>query len=599
MAAGYIMIKNSSNDQEEIVLQGIGVSPGVVIGPAFRLVNEEEHIVEREVEPQEIPREINRFLGSLEATRGQIREIQSKLVDSIGHGDASIFDAHLMVLDDRVFIEEVIKEITETRQNAEACVRIVSGKYSDALNAIKDDYLRERVVDVRDVARRIMRNLSGRQAAPLEALDIPSIVVATELAPSETASLQKHMALGFATDMGSPTAHTAVMARAMQIPAVVGLHDISVRVSTGDQMLMDGNKGALIIRPTEERLSEYGHVLEVRETFENVLQEQVSLPTATTDEHRVELSANIETPDEVDTVLSKQADGIGLFRSEFVFLTDARIPSEEKQVEIYDQVAERLAPAPVVIRTLDLGGDKFLSHVKYPSEMNPFMGWRAIRLCLAQPKMFRTQLRAILRASKRGNVKIMYPMITKAEEVLQAQEILEQAKAELRMEGHAFDENIDVGVMIETPSAALTADTIAPHVSFFSIGTNDLIQYTLAVDRVNERVAYLYEPTHPAIVKLIKETIDVGQEHGVHVALCGEMGADPIMTPLLIGLGLHEISVTPPGIPLIKDAIRHLSRKDCRALAEEAVKMHSAGEIVAACREMITQCRPEILDLVS
>ena len=593
------MTQNSTSNQEEVVLQGIGVSPGVVIGPVFRLVNEEEHIVERDVTPQEIPREINRFRGSLDATRRQIRDIQSTFAENIGHGDASIFDAHLMVLDDRVFIEEVIRDITEKRQNAEAGVRVVSEKYADALGAIKDAYLRERVVDVQDVARRILRNLSGRQAAPLEDIDQPSIVVATELAPSETAALQRDKVLGFATDLGSPTAHTAVMARAMRIPAVVGLHDISVRVSTGDRMLMDGNKGVLIIRPTAERLSEYGHVLEVRKSFENVLQEQVALVAETSDAHRVGLSANIEIPEEVDAVVAQGADGIGLFRSEFVFLTRGHLPSEDEQAAIYERVAKRLAPAPVVIRTLDLGGDKFLSHVKYPSEMNPFMGWRAIRLCLAQPDMFRTQLRAILRASRHGNVKIMYPMVTKVDEVIQAQELLDSARAELRSEGTPFDEELQVGVMIETPSAALTTRAIAPHVSFFSVGTNDLIQYTLAVDRVNERVAYLYEPTHPAIVRLIKETIDVGHEYGVHVALCGEMGADPIMTPLLLGLGLDEISVTPTAIPLIKDAIRHLSQKDSQALVEEAMRKHSAAEIVSLCREMIAQVRPEILDLVS
>ncbi|MDA0322309.1 MAG: phosphoenolpyruvate--protein phosphotransferase [Verrucomicrobia bacterium] len=592
------MTQNSTSDQEEVVLQGIGVSPGVVIGPVFRLVNEEEHIVERDVTPREIPREINRFHGSLDATRRQIRDIQSTFEKSIGHGDASIFDAHLMVLDDRVFIEEVVRDITEKRRNAEAGVRVVSEKYAAALGAIKDAYLRERVVDVQDVARRILRNLSGRQEAPSEDIDQPSILVATELAPSETAALKRDKVLGFATDLGSPTAHTAVMARAMRIPAVVGLHDISVRVSTGDRMLMDGNKGVLIIRPTAERLSEYGHVLEVRKSFENVLQGQVALVAETRDAHRVGLSANIEIPEELDAVVSQGAEGIGLFRSEFVFLAQGHLPSEDEQAEIYERVAKRLAPAPVVIRTLDLGGDKFLSHVKYPSEMNPFMGWRAIRLCLAQPDMFRTQLRAILRASRHGNVKIMYPMITKVDEVLQAQELLESAKAELRSKGTPFDEQLPVGVMIETPSAALTTRAIAPHVSFFSVGTNDLIQYTLAVDRVNERVAYLYEPTHPAIVRLIKETIDVGHEHGVHVALCGEMGADPIMAPLLIGLGLDEISVTPTAIPLIKDAIRHLSHKDSQALAEEAMKKHSAAEIVSLCREVIAQVRPEILDLV-
>ena len=579
-------------------MHGIGVSPGVVVGPVFRLTPSEEHVVEREIEPNEISREINRFLGSLDSTRVQIREIQKKLEEGIGQRDASIFDAHLLVLDDRVFIEEVIRGITDKRQNAEAMVRIVSGKYAGALEAVRDEYLRERVIDVRDVTRRIIRNPSGRQTEPLDSLREPSILVTTELTPSETATLHKHMVLGFATDLGSPTAHTAVMARTMRIPAVVGLHDISVRVSTGDEMLMDGNKGVLIVHPSEERLREYGHVIEVRESFKNIVNEHKQLPAETTDGHRIVLSANIETPDEIEDVINEGAEGVGLFRSEFLFLAQAHLPTEDEQAEIYDRVATRLAPASVVIRTLDLGGDKFLSQVKYPSEMNPFMGWRAIRLCLAQPEMFRSQLRAILRASRNGNVKLMYPMISNANEVIEAQEILDQAKQELRDRDMPFDESIEVGVMIETPSAALTADAIAEHVGFFSIGTNDLIQYTLAVDRVNELVAYLYEPTHPAIMKLIHETIEVGHAHGIKVSLCGEMGGDPLMVPLLVGLGIDELSVAPPLIPLIKDAIRHMSISESRDLATTALDSKSARDIVERCREMMRRNRPEILDFV-
>jgi phosphotransferase system enzyme I (PtsI) len=407
------------------------------------------------------------------------------------------------------------------------------------------------------------------------------------------------MVLGFATDLGSPTAHTAVMARAMNIPAVVGLHDISVRVSTGDEILMDGNKGLLILHPTEQRLKEYGHVIEVRESIRSGLSGLRDLPAQTIDGHRVILSANMETSEEVDSIAAYGAEGVGLFRSEFLFLAKAQLPDEAAQAAIYDEVAGRLAPAKVVIRTLDLGGDKFLSHERYPDEMNPFMGWRAIRLCLAQPAMFSTQMRAILRASRHGNVRIMYPMVSKAEEVEQANELLARAKDQLRGEGVPFDENIEVGVMIETPSAALTVDVIADHVRFFSIGTNDLIQYTLAVDRVNERVAYLYEPTHPAIIRLIRQTVEVGHARGLSVSLCGEMGASPILAPLLVGMGVDTLSVAPPAVPVVKQAIRSIEFADAQRLAQEAYVAKSAGEIVSRCRDLIARKRPEILELVS
>lgn len=582
----------------EIALHGIGVSPGVAIGHVFRLVNDEEHITEREIGPAEISREISRFIDALDQTRRQIRELQRSLEAGIGHSDASIFDAHLLVLDDRAFLEDVIKTITDARRNAEAVVRKVSEKYAKALSDVKDDYLRERVIDVRDVARRIVRNLSGRKAGPLDDLREPSVVVATELTPSETASLRKDLALGFLTDLGSPTAHTAVMARAMGIPAIVGLHDFSTRVSTGDRVLMDGNKGLIWVNPTPERLREYGHVIEVRNTIQNELKQLRDQPAETSDGHRVILAANLETDADGDAVQEFGAEGVGLFRSEYLFLAKRSLPTEDEQAAVYGSVARRFAPAPVVIRTLDLGGDKFLSNMTYPAEMNPFMGWRAIRLCLAQPDVFRAQLRAILRASAQGNVRVMYPMITKAEEVREANEHLEACKDALRAEGQAFDENLQVGVMIETPSAALTAELIADYVSFFSIGTNDLIQYALAVDRVNERVAYLYEPTHPAILKLVRHTLEVGRTMGKGVSMCGEMAGNPVLAPLLVGMGFRELSVAPAAVPLVKDAIRNISLSQARELAVAAESARTAAEILAQCRELVGRVTPEILELV-
>jgi phosphotransferase system enzyme I (PtsI) len=584
--------------QKEIELKGIGVSRGVAVGPVFLLTNEEDRLVEREISEDDIPREIARFEEALIATRYQIHEIQQKVGEAIGQKSASIFDAHLLVVDDRAFVEEVIRGLSAQRKNVEAVLSSVANRYAQALEDLKDDYLRERAADIRDVTRRILRNLSGRSSQLLSQLEHPCVVIANDLAPSDTASLNKNKVIGFATDLGSPTSHTAIMARALEIPAVVGLHDVSVRVSPGDQILIDGNKGLIIIHPTRERLERYGKIAEARQMIQSGLSALKNEQAITQDGYHVLLSANIELPSDVDTVIANGAYGVGLFRSEYLYLAQDGMPTEEEQFKAYDEVAQRLAPAPVIIRTLDLGGDKFLSHLKTPQELNPFMGWRAIRFCLAQPDIFKTQLRAILRASRHGNVKLMYPMISNVDEVLQANALLDQAKHELRTKGISFNEDMEVGVMVEVPSAALTANLIAPHVNFFSLGTNDLVQYTLAVDRVNERIAYLYEPTHPAIMRLIKQTIDVGHEHDVWTGICGEMAGNPLMAPLLVGLGVDELSVSPTMVPLVKDAIRSVRYSQAEDLARAALTSECAKDVLDLCRKLTEEVAPEILELV-
>lgn len=586
-------------EKKEIELKGVGVSPGVVVGTAFLVTTEDDRLVERTISDDEIPREIARFEEALIVTRSQIHDIQQKVGDAIGHDSASIFDAHLLVVDDRSFVEEVIRGLSTQRRNVEVVLSSVANRYAQALAGLDDDYLRERAADVRDVTRRILRNLSGRSTSVLTQLDRPYVVIANDLAPSDTAMMRKDRVIGFATDMGSPTSHTAIMARALAIPAAVGLHDVSIRVSTGDDVLVDGSKGLLIIRPTRERLEHYGKIAEIRQSIEVKLAGLKDQPAVTKDGYQVTVSANIELPADMDAVAANGATGVGLFRTEYLYLSMKTLPTEQDQFAAYDEVARRAGSAPVIIRTLDLGGDKFLSHLKTPAELNPFMGWRAIRFCLAQPDIFKTQLRAVLRASVHENVKLMYPMVSNVDEVIRANAFLEEAKTELRQQNVPFNENLEVGVMIEVPSAAITANLIAPHVDFFSLGTNDLVQYTLAVDRVNERVAYLYEPTHPAIIRLIKNTIDVGHEHGIWAGICGEVAANPLMSPLLMGLGIDEFSMSPSAVPMVKQAIRNVRFAEAEELARAALASESASEVLSLCIKLAEQVSPEILELVS
>ena len=594
------MSDHSQEGLKEVELKGVPGSPGVAVGPVLLVKNEDERLVERAINEEDIPREITRFEEALIATRHQVHEIQQKVSSAIGPESASIFDAHLLVVDDRSFVEEVIRGLSSQHKNVEAVLTSVADRYAQALSAIEDDYLRERAADVRDVTRRVLRNLSGRSTAFLTQLDKPYIVVSNDLAPSDTATLNRDKVMGFGTDLGSPTSHTAIMARALAIPAVVGLHDVSVRVSTGDTVLIDGNKGLFVINPTRERLEHYGKVQEMRQSVETKLKELKDQAAVTKDGYQVTLSANIELPGDVDAVIQNGAVGVGLFRTEYLYLSmKQQLPSEEDQYNAYVEVARRVGSAPAIIRTLDLGGDKFLSHLKTPAELNPFMGWRAIRFCLAQPDIFKTQLRAVLRASTYENIKLMYPMVSNVDEVLRANVFLEEAKNELRQRGQPFNEELEVGVMIEVPSAAITANLIAPHVDFFSLGTNDLVQYTLAVDRVNERVAYLYEPTHPAIIRLIKSTIDVGHEHGIWVGICGEMASSPLMAPLLMGLGIDEFSMSPPAIPLVKEAIRSVRFHEAEELARLVLASESAPKVLELCRKLLEKVSPEILELIS
>ncbi len=585
----------------ERVFRGIPVSPGVCRGKILVLGKpQREAIARRVVSEADVPHELKRLEQALVETRQQILEVQRQVTEGLGAQDGSIFDAHLLVLEDPTLIEEVTRLIEKERICAEHAFQKVAEKYAHTLSAIDDDYLRERATDMRDVTARMLDNLLGHSDSfDLRQVKESCIIISYDLTPSQTAQINKKMVIGFATDIGSRTSHTAIMARSLRIPAVVGLHSASQDLASGAYALLDGFNGQIIVNPTDQTLFEYGQLERKRVPLEAKLKETIDKPAVTLDGNQVVLSANVEQPSDTEAVLASGAEGVGLFRTEYLFINRETLPTEEEQYKAYREVAAALKPSPVIIRTLDLGGDKFLSHLQVPQEMNPFLGWRAIRFCLQEREIFRTQLRAILRASVEGNVKMMYPMISGLEELVQANALVEQYKAELSRDGIAFDANLEIGAMIEIPSAAVVAESLAKRVKFFSLGTNDLIQYSLAVDRLNERIAHLYEPTHPAILRLIKMTTDAGARNGIWTGVCGEMAGDPVLTPLLLGLGVTELSASPGTVPQLKYLIRRLKMSEARELAEFALNCESGPEILARCKKLAVQIAPSLFENLS
>ncbi len=583
--------------QGEKTLRGIPVSAGVCRGKILVLDKARPAIEQRSLAEAELPEEINRLQRALVSTREQLQDVQRQLALSLGASHASVFDAHLLVLEDPALIDETVRVIQQEKVNAEYAFHRVTERYATALAKVADEYLRERMTDMRDVSTRVINNLQGRdEQVDLRHLAEPCIIIAHDLTPSKTAQLDRKQVLGFATDIGSRTSHTAIMARSLRIPAVVGLKNASEELKSGDYVLLDGFNGVIIVNPTDQTLFEYGQLIRKQVTLEEKLREALNQPAVTLDNHRILISANIEQAADVETVKASGAEGVGLFRTEYLFINRDAPPGEEEQYQAYHQVAEALKPNPVVIRTLDLGGDKLLSSLALPTEMNPFLGWRAIRFCLEHEEIFRAQLRAILRASVAGNVKIMYPMISGLDELNQANTFLAHYKTELRNEGVAFDEQLEIGAMIEIPSAALIADALAKQVQFFSLGTNDLIQYTLAVDRMNEKIAHLYEPTHPAILRLIKLTVDAARTHKIWVSLCGEIAGDPALVPLLIGLGVDELSAAPSLLAQLKYLIRRLKLSDARELAAFALGCESAAEILARSQAIAQRAAPGLFE---
>ena len=578
----------------EKVYRGIPVSGGVSRGAVYVLAQSDNCIPHRKISEDEVYAEMERLEKALILTRQQIMDVQRQVEEAMGAEDASIFDAHLLVLEDQTLLDEVSRNIKTSHVNVEYAFREVAEKYAATLARIDDDYLRERASDLRDVTSRVLNNLLGRSDASLSGLKDPAIVLTHDLSPSTTAQLDKQVVLGFATEVGGKTSHTAIMARALQIPAVVGLTDLSALIEPGTNALLDGYNGLLIVNPSDQTLYEYGQMVQKQVNLKDKLQEIAQERAVTRDGKHIILSANIGQPADIAAVKQSGAEGVGLFRTEYLFLNRETLPTEEEQYRAYLEVAEALKPNPVVVRTLDLGGDKFAANINMPSEMNPFLGWRAIRFCLEEKDIFRSQLRAILRASVAGNIKMMYPMVSCLSEFENANRLVDEYRAELDAEGIPYAHDLEIGVMIEIPAAALIADSLGKRAQFFSIGTNDLIQYSLAVDRLNEKIAHLYEPAHPAILQLVHLTAEAGRKNNIWTGVCGEMASDLTMVPLLLGLGVGELSVSPAYLPQVKFLIRQLNMTEAMELAAWARQCESGAQILARAQEFARRIAPSL-----
>ncbi len=579
-----------------ITLKGLPAAPGVAMGKTLFFDSEDFAVPRRPITDPEIPIELLRLEEAMIKTRHQIVAIQKRLAEDLGQEHAEILNAHLLVLEDQSLREEIINGLKAKLLNVEAIFSDVIRGHLKAFSRTEDEYLRERTADIDDVRKRVLRNLLGKRPVTLAPLEEPVVLVARDLSPSETAQMHKRHILAFVTDIGGRTSHTAIMAKSLEIPAVVGAAVATKRIPQGTFVIVDGTRGEVIIDPDPETVKRYELEQRRYQEANRQLLQLKDLPAETLDHHRVVLSANIELPEEVPSVIAHGANGIGLFRTEFLYLNRGDFPTEEEQYKAYSTVAEQIKPHPVIIRTMDLGGDKFFSPMQVPSEMNPFMGWRAIRFSLARPDIFRIQLRAILRASTHGNLKLMYPMISGIEELQRANEILYEVKQELTRQGTPFSDSLEVGAMIEVPSAAMTCDLLAKEVQFFSIGTNDLIQYSLAVDRVNEKIAYLYEPTHPAILRLVKQIIDVGHAAKIWVGMCGEMAGEPPLSLLLLGMGLDEFSTSPVQLPIVKQVIRSVEHSFAQSVVQQALQLRTGKEVETFLLASLKQVAPALVE---
>ncbi len=560
--------------------KGIAVSPGIIIGKA-RLVDRSRMkiLYQYLISEQQVRKEVDRFKEALGSAKQQINDIKNKMPEQLKK-HAFILDTHLMIMDDSMFCAATINTILQEKINAEWALKKAVQNIEKLFNQIEDAYIKERIVDVQYVAERVLRNLGGKEQESLSEINERVIIVAHELSPGDTSCINIGKIMGFITNVGGRTSHAAIMAQSLKIPAVVGLENVTQHVQDGSLLIVDGGTGEVMLDPDDELIIRYQEKQLRQERFDSSILRKGHLPAETTDGHRIAVRANIEFLEEVAAARDHGAEGIGLYRTEFLYLRGPGVPSEEELFEDYKQVAELIAPNPVTIRTLDLGGDRFSSDLSLGKQTNPALGLRAIRFCLREPKIFKAQLRAILRASAFGNVQVMFPMISGLQEVLDTRRILQNVMDELDRERLPFDRRIKVGIMIEVPSAVAVADILAKHADFFSIGTNDLIQYALAIDRVNEHVAFMYQPFHPAILRMIRQVVEIAKAAGIQVSLCGEMAGDPLCIFILLALGINDLSLNSGGIPMIKQTIRAISMNKAKVDLEEIFRLHTASEVL-------------------
>ncbi|HQC70604.1 MAG TPA: phosphoenolpyruvate--protein phosphotransferase [Sedimentibacter sp.] len=558
-------------------MKGLGVSPGIGIGKAVVIDKASINITKNYI--KDAGNELDRLMNAIETAKEQLNELYVSTIDELGEKEAQIFKSHEMMLEDDTFISDVENRIKQEGVNAEYALNETSNVYIKMFQSIEDEYLRERAEDIKDVMNRVIRILMGISSVDFSNLKENSIIVAKDLTPSDTAQIDRTKVAAMITEIGGKTSHAAIIARIMGIPTVVGLNNITDKIKNGDTVICDGKTGKVLVNPNAKQLFYFTKKKNIEDEIRNELKNQIGLPSVTKDGFKVSLTANIGVPNDVDMALENDAEGIGLFRSEFIFMNREHQPTEDEQFEQYKEVLVKMGDKPVIIRTLDIGGDKNVPYIDIPKEMNPFLGYRAIRLCLGNVEVFRTQLRAILRASVYGNVKIMIPMISTMKELKDSKKILQQAKDELTNEGIKFKKDIEIGIMIEIPSAAIISDLLAREVDFFSIGTNDLIQYTMAVDRMNSKLSYLYSQYHPALLRLIKGIIDNAHEAGIWVGMCGEAAGDPKLIPVFVGMGLDEFSMNSPSILRARYIVRNLNKADMELIAKSTLNMENALEV--------------------
>jgi len=562
----------------EISLRGIGVSPGIAIGPVLPFGLTGLEVPKYQVEDKEA--ELRRFHDAMECVRVDLQRLHQKTAQDLGPKHAEIFEAHLMVLDDVTFHEEIEKRLRTEGWNVEQLVEEFIGRYSQMLDSVDDAKFRERTQDVVDVLRRIQGRLLKAEMESLEHLEHPCVVVAHDLSPSDTAKMDLENTLGVVTDLSGPTSHTAILARAFEIPAVVALGTVGTQALAGDTVIVDGGHGDVILRPTETTLGRYvAEKKRLEEERQALLMAEKDIRSVTLDGFEIPTMANIELPVEISHSKTTKAQGIGLYRTEYLFMNRASLPSEQEQFDAYATVAEAMNPASVTLRTLDLGGDKFVSHLQLADEINPQLGWRAIRFCLERPDIFKAQLRAMFRASVHGNVRIMFPLVSGLDEFRRVKNMVQEVRADLERRGVPFDPNVQIGTMIEVPSAVVIADLLAAESDFFSIGTNDLIQYGLAVDRANEKIAHMYEPAHPAVLRLIRQVVRAARAARIPCGLCGEMAGDPVFTEILVGLGIDSLSMSAVAIPVVRVEVANIRMRVARRFARRVLKMGSESAI--------------------